>query len=319
MKRLLVLSLLLTMAVIGSTLFLRQTEQTENAENKPEVSAEVLSADAERSIKVLCGEEVTEMPVYDYLVQVVAAEMPVSFEPEALKAQAVAARTYLQRALDGHKHDNADICASSGCCQAYISSDMLKGKWGKNYDLYIEKIKTAVSETDGEYISYEGKPALAAFHSSSAGKTEDSGEVWNALPYLVSVDSPEKADEVPNYVSTVKSTDLDFRDTILCIMPEADMTGEAKDWVGEIKRSKSGRVESIVIGGKELAGTKLREAFSLRSTAFELEHKDGQFVFTVTGYGHGVGMSQYGANAMAKDGADYREILEHYYPGTVLS
>lgn len=319
MKRLLVLSLLLTMAVIGSTLFLRQSWQTEKAENKPEVSAEVLTADAERSIKVLCGEEVTEMTVYDYLVQVVAAEMPVSFESEALKAQAVAARTYLQRALDGHKHDNADICASSGCCQAFISTDMLKGKWGKNYDLYIEKIKTAVSETDGEYISYEGKPALAAFHSSSAGKTEDSGEVWNALPYLVSVDSPEKADEVPNYVSTVKSTDLDFRDTILCIMPEADMTGEAKDWVGEIKRSKSGRVESIVIGGKELAGTKLREAFSLRSTAFELEHKDGQFVFTVTGYGHGVGMSQYGANAMAKDGADYREILEHYYPGTVLS
>ena len=319
MKRLLILSLLLTMAVIGSTLLLRNPRQTENAENKPEASAEVLSADAERSIKVLCGEEVREMTVYDYLVQVVAAEMPVSFEPEALKAQAVAARTYLQRALDGHKHENADICAASDCCQAFISSDMLKGKWGKNYDLYIEKIKTAVSETDGEYISYEGKPALAAFHSSSAGKTEDSGEVWNALPYLVSVDSPEKADEVPNYVSTVKSTDLDFRDTILCIMPEADMTGEAKDWVGEIKRSKSGRVESITIGGKELAGTKLREAFSLRSTAFELEHKDGQFVFTVTGYGHGVGMSQYGANAMAKDGADYREILEHYYPGTVLS
>lgn len=319
MKRLLVLSLLLTMAVIGSSLLLRRDMTTEKAEETPEASAEVLSADAERSIKVLCGEEVKEMTVYDYLVQVVAAEMPVSFEPEALKAQAVAARTYLQRSLADGKHENADICAAYDCCQAFISYDMLKSKWGKNYDLYIKKITEAVSETDGQYISYEGKPALAAFHSSSAGKTEDSAAVWNPLPYLVSVDSPEKADDVPNYVSTVKSTDLDFRDTILCIMPEADMTGEAESWTGEIKRSGSGRVESIEIGGKEISGKKLREAFSLRSTAFELEHKDGQFVFTVTGYGHGVGMSQYGANAMAKDGCDYREILEHYYPGTVLS
>ena len=159
---------------------------------------------------------------------------------------------------------------------------------------------------------------FAAFHSSSAGATEASGSIWSERPYLISVSSPETEEDVPNFVSRVDCTELDFRDTLLSAHPEADFTGDASGWVGEISRDESGRVASVVLGGVSVSGTELRSLFALRSTAFELEY-DGGFHFTVTGYGHGVGMSQYGAKVMAEDGADYRAILAHYYTGCELT
>ena len=320
MKRMLAAALILTLAVLALPwLFkLDQAASPPDVPDGPQKTAEPLPGDKTRSIRLLEGEQVREISVFDYLTGVLAAEMPVSFEPEALKAQAVAARSYLQRGLLSPKHDNADICTSADCCQAYLSPEQLRTSWGEKYELYIEKITAAVEATDGQYLSYDGEPALAAFHSSSEGATEDSGAIWNGLPYLVSVDSPETAETVPNFVTTVRSADIDFRDTILYLKPEADMTGPADDWIGEVRLSDSGRVDSIVIGGVEFTGSELRRLFSLRSTDFELSRGDGEFVFTVKGYGHGVGMSQYGATAMAKDGADYKEILEHYYPGTSL-
>ena len=313
-------SLLLTIITLASVFAVGGGQKVEGETPKQSpVIAKKLSADEKRTVTVLVNDKPVEMSVHDYLARVVAAEMPVSFEPEALKAQAVAARTYLERALGSSKHDNADICTSFDCCQAYIGPKKLRKNWGENYDIYIQRIEDAVEQTDGEYISYEGKAALAAFHSSSAGATENSGAIWNELPYLVSVSSPETKENVPNYISKLKLKDIDFRDTILYLKPEADMTGEADTWVGDIKRNDSGRVQKAVIGGVEFTGAELRSLFSLRSTAFTLKHSNGQFVFTVTGYGHGVGMSQYGANIMAKNGSDYREILAHYYPGTTLS
>lgn len=320
MKRMLLSSLLLAVITLAAVLVVVKNQpQTSNTPQPTHITAQKLSADEKRRVTVLIGDKPYEMTVHDYLIKVVAAEMPVSFEPEALKAQAVAARTYLQRALASPKHDDADICASSDCCQAYSTEKKLREKWGEDYERYLEKITAAVEDTDGEYLSYEGKAALAAFHSSSAGVTENSGAIWNELPYLVSVSSPETAENVPNYISKQTLKDIDFRDTILYLKPEADMTGEAASWVSDIKRNDSGRVEKAVIGGVEFTGAELRKLFSLRSTAFELTHSDGQFTFTVTGYGHGVGMSQYGANAMAKNGSDYKDILAHYYPGTTLS
>lgn len=319
MKRMLAAALILTLAVLALPRFFKLEQPGATAApDEPQKTAQPLPGDKTRSIRLLEGEQVRDISVFDYLTGVLAAEMPVSFEPEALKAQAVAARSYLQRGLQSPKHDNADICASANCCQAYLSSEQLQASWGENYELYIKKITAAVESTDGQYLSYGGEPALAAFHSSSEGATEDSAAVWNGLPYLVSVDSPETAESVPNFVSTVRSADIDFRDTILYLKPEADMTGEADTWIGETKRSASGRVESIVIGGVSITGSELRTLFSLRSTDFELSRGEGEFVFTVKGYGHGVGMSQYGANTMAKSGADYKEILQHYYPGTTL-
>ena len=269
-------------------------------------------------MRVLINGDAVEMAAADYLTGVVAAEMPASFEFEALRAQAVAARTYAMYCESTGRHSGAQVCTDSGCCQAWLSRDELKARWGADYDVYYERLRAAVTETAGEYLSYEGQPVFAAFHSSSAGTTEDSGRVWNSVPYLISVSSPESAETVPGYVSTVDVSRLDFRDSILASCPEADFSTPEETWIGEIKRTPGGRVESVALGGREIKGTALRSMFSLRSTAFELEWTGEVFRFTVTGYGHGVGMSQYGANVMAQGGADYREILAHYYPGTEL-
>ena len=311
MKRLLVMALIMTLLSAALPYMLLRESDIPQAEARV---PQKLSADSESKIKLLIDAEVSELTVYDYIVGVVAAEMPVSFEPEALKAQAVAARTFLVHGKEKPKHDNADVCADHRCCQAYISRDELREKWGKSYDKYIKIIETAVSETDGEYLSFEGEAIYAAFHSSSAGMTEEGD-----YPYLHSVSSPENEESVPNYVTTLTLRDIDFRDTVLYLKPEADMTGEAETWIEKTELTDSGRVRSITVGGVEFTGAELRELFSLRSTAFEIEHADGEFTFTVTGYGHGVGMSQYGANAMAKNGADYKEILSHYYRGAVLT
>ena len=248
-------------------------------------------------LKVLAGDTVEEMTLGEYLVGVVRAEMPASFEPEALKAQAVAARTYtLYKMQTGGNHgDTADICTDSTCCQAYISEENARNNWGENADAYEEKIETAVRETDGETILYGGVPILAVFHSCSAGQTRSSGQVWvSDLPYLQAVSSPEPADSIPNYYSRVEFTAEEFREKVLASYPEADLSGES------------------------MKGSTLRSVLGLRSACFEWEAADGKLVFFVTGYGHGVGMSQYGANQMAKEGADYRTILTHYYTGVTV-
>ena len=286
---------------------------------KPEAALAKAPYPAPETVTVKTGDDVREMDMQSYLIGVVAAEMPASFEPEALKAQSVAARSYaLYCAATGRHGDTAQVCTDFACCQAWSDEDMLRRTWGDGYDEKLEKIGAAVEATAGEYLCYDGAPVFAAFHSSSAGATEDCGAVWSARPYLISVDSPETADEVPNYISSVELSALDFRDTVLYACPGADFTGDESGWIGEITRDESGRVASVVLGGEKLSGTELRSLFSLRSTAFTLKYTGGSFFFTVTGFGHGVGMSQYGANAMAKSGADYCEILAHYYPGTQL-
>lgn len=258
------------------------------------------------------------MDMQEYLMGVVSAEMPASFAAEALKAQAVAARSYAIYCAQTGKHGAADVCTDPGCCQAWKDEAARQSGWGENYGDYAQKIASAVAETEGQYLSYEGKAVFAAFHSSSAGATEDCGAVWNPLPYLVSVRSPETVLDVPNYISTLECAPIDFRDVLLSAYPEADFTGEPDTWIGPVVYDDSGRVESAELGGVRLRGTELRGLFSLRSTAFELRYSEGRFVFTVTGFGHGVGMSQYGAKVMAENGADYVEILAHYYTGTVL-
>ena len=270
------------------------------------------------SITVLTDGGAVTMDMQEYLVGVVAAEMPASFQEEALKAQAVAARTYAMYCALGQKHGDAQVCTDYTCCQAWQGEEALRQKWGGDYDACSQKIRAAVEATAGQYLSYEGQPVFAAFHSSSAGATEDCGQVWNPSPYLVSVSSPETAEDVPNFVSTVDCTPLDFRDTLLYAHPEADFTGEESSWIGEVRLDGSGRVASAVLGGVSMKGTELRQLFGLRSTAFCLEYTGESFRFTVTGYGHGVGMSQYGANVMAREGGTYTGILAHYYPGTVL-
>jgi len=284
----------------------------------PEPSPAV-SAPAAAALRVLHRGTLLSLPAEQYLIGVVAAEMPADFAPEALKAQAVAARSYTLYCARTGKHPDADVCTDYHCCQAWRSEEELRQAWGTDYEEKSSRVRSAVESTAGEVLRFGGEPVFAAFHSSSAGFTEDCGAIWNGLPYLVSVSSPETAESVPNYVSHVALSPVELRGSLLTVCPEADFTDPPEDWIGEIRRDGSGRVAEAVIGGASFSGVKLRELFSLRSTAFELSYADGVFRFTVTGYGHGVGMSQYGANVMAAEGADYRAILAHYYPGTELS
>ena len=278
-------------------------------------------ADEDISFTALSGGEAVETTMAEWLPGVVAGEMPASFEDEALKAQAVAARTYILSLMTSAKaaHPDAAVCDDPGCCKAHLTDAQMRDNWGDSYEANYAKITSAVHATDGQYLTYEGEAIEAVFHSSSAGMTEDSAEVWNARPYLVSVESPETAEDVPNYVTSVTVSAADFAAKISGAYPETDLSGEPITWLGPVTNDGSGRVDSAEIGGVQVPGTELRTLFSLRSTAFTLNYTDSGFLFTVTGYGHGVGMSQYGANVMAGSGSDYREILAHYYPGTELT
>ena len=278
--------------------------------------------DRQQMLRVLDGDTVRDMTMEDYLMGVTAAEMPASFAEEALKAQAVAARTYtLYKLISGGNHgDAADICTDSTCCQAYISQEAARSSWGEQADALEEKIRTAVTDTDGEAILYGGVPILAVFHSSSAGLTRAAGQVWqNDLPYLQPVDSPEASASIPNYYSRVDFSPETIREKLLARIPAADLAGDQKTWLKNAVRDSAGSVETVEVGGVTVKGSTVRAALGLRSACFEWELQDGRFAFYVTGHGHGVGLSQYGANAMAEAGADYKTILTHYYTGVTVA
>jgi len=274
-----------------------------------------------RTLRVLLEGTVQEMDVNQYLWGVVAAEMPASFEQDALKAQAVAARTYaLQRAQwQNPKHPDADVCGDYRCCQAYISPEKAAQNWGEMAAANTQKILRAVSETGKEVILYDDKLISALFHSSSSQETVDAVQVWgNSVPYLVGVKSPE-GEEVPNYRSEVKVDVETFRKTFLAAHPEAVLAGSPSSWFGTVEHSEGGSVSQITVGGVSVKGTELRSLYTLRSAAFTVEPGETEITFHVTGFGHGVGMSQYGANAMAKQGKSYRDILSWYYTGVAVT
>lgn len=264
-----------------------------------------------------------ELALEDYLWGVVAAEMPAAFQPEALKAQAVAARSYAcyQLLYPDDRHPEADVCTDFGCCQAWISREDRLEKWEDDREAeYAEKIKAAVSETAGEILVYEAQPVLAVFHASSAGSTRSAQAVWGqALPYLIPVSSPEDEEDAPNYYSVVEMTAEDFSTRFLAQYSKADLSGSCEGWFSEAETDDSGGPGRFQVGGVSVTAQELRSLCGLRSATFEVSCAEDLITFHVTGYGHGVGMSQYGANVMAKEGSDYREILAHYYPGTELT
>ena len=274
--------------------------------------------DKGRTVRLKTTEgEVVELTMAEYLWGVVAAEMPASFEEEALKAQACAARTYTVTKQGGvsDKHPEADVCADSTCCQAYIDRQTAEERWGENAAEYAAKIQRAVAGTDGLGILYQGQPIQALFFSSAAGKTVDAVEVWgNSVDYLKSVDSPE-GDEVPNYHSQAVLSAEEVKSLTLAAYPAADLSGDPSGWFGQASRNDGGGVISLPLGGVTLTGSQVRSLFSLRSAVFTVSWDGTCFTFDVTGYGHGVGMSQYGANAMARDGSSFQDILTWYYTG----
>jgi len=271
--------------------------------------------DEAHTLRILLDDgSVAELTLADYLWRVVAAEMPASFEPEALKAQAVCARTYtLWKQGAGLHGEEADLCANSACCQACLDPARGAEKWGSQEGEYREKIARAVSETDGQVLTYEGAPIQALFFSSSTHSTEDAAAVWgSSLPYLVPVDSPE-GEEVPNYRTTVTVTAEEMKK--LAKAAGATLGKDPGTWISAVSYTSSGRVAELKFGNITLSGGGARSLFSLRSACFTVEEEGGLFTFSVTGYGHGVGMSQYGANAMAAQGSSWQEIVTHYYTG----
>ena len=276
--------------------------------------------DAQITLAVLTEKGVETLTMAEYLPMALAGEMPASFAPEALKAQAVALRTYAlyYRAQRKSAHPDADVCASPGCCAALARPDALWEAWGAQYDAYARKLSDAVRETDGQYLVWEDQPALTVFHASSAQRTEAGAALGLDRQYLVSVDTPETEERVRNLYSTVEVSAEEFAAAVRSVLPGAELSGAPETWLGPVRLDAAGRVSAAEIGGAELSGLALRQLFSLRSTDFTLCWSDGRFLFRVRGYGHGLGMSQYGANLMAGDGADYAAILRHYYPGTAL-
>ena len=274
--------------------------------------------DRGRAVRLQTKEgEIVELTMDEYLWGVVAAEMPASFQEEALKAQACAARTYtaIREASGSDKHPGADICGDSTCCQAYIQRSAAEARWGLSAGEYSQKIEAAVAGTDGLGILYQGQPIQALFFSSASGRTTDAVEVWgNSVDYLKSVDSPE-GEEVPNYRTQVVLGAEEVEALVLASYPGADLSGDPGAWFGQAVCNEGGGVISIPLGGVSLTGGQVRSLFSLRSASFTVTWDGAQFTFDVTGYGHGVGMSQYGANAMAKEGSTFRDILTWYYTG----
>ncbi len=280
-------------------------------------------SDRETVLRVLHGGKIEEMTMADYLVGVLRAEMPASFEPEALKAQAIAARTYTLYKMRGGPiaaHPDADACDDITCCKAYKTAEDAAADWGGMALYYEEKLARAVQETDGKVLLYGGEPILAVFCSSTAGHTQNAGAVWQSdLPYLQSVSSPENEELVPNYYSVETFTPEELRARFLAAHPEAELSGAPEGWIGEAERSDAGFVTAIAVGGVSVRGNELRTILGLRSPSFTVDVSPEGFTFRVTGYGHGVGMSQYGANAFARQGLSAEEILTHYFTGAVVS
>lgn len=246
------------------------------------------------------------VPFEDYVVGVLAGEMPVSFELEALKAQAVAARTYVMKKMSDNYKKDYDI-VDTVQNQVYLSEDDLKTKWQDKYQERINKIKTAVIETKGEYLSYEGKIIEAFFFSTSVGKTENSEDVFKeALPYLRSVDSSWDEEVSPVFNDKEEYSLLEFYDRL-------NLKYSDKINLDILETTSTGRIKKIKINNKEFTGSEVYKALDLRSTFFTINQVGSNVVIETKGYGHGVGMSQYGALAMAKKGYKYDEILKHYY------
>ncbi|MBQ1281947.1 MAG: stage II sporulation protein D [Oscillospiraceae bacterium] len=252
-----------------------------------------------------------ELPLDAYLASVLLQEMPASFAEEAHKAQAVAARTFtLRNIYEGSRHADADVCGDSGCCQCYLDEAEGRACYGDAYDEVLSQAREAVAATDGQVLTYEDELIVAAYFSSAAGATETAAAVWGGeVPYLQSVSSPEE----------IRSAEQRFtEEEIRAAFPETSLSANPAAWFGAAEKTEGGSVASMEVGGIAFSGAEIRSRLGLRSANFSVAVTEDGIVFEVFGSGHGVGMSQYGADAMAAAGQSYAEILAHYYPGTVL-
>ena len=258
---------------------------------------------------------------FEYVCGSVAAEMPLMYHEEALKAQAIACYTNSLRLKNSKNKsglNGADISDNPATQQGYLTREERREKWGDDYQKYESKLETIVKAVEGEYLTYDGEYCLCAFSAICTGTTESAENVWGEkIPYLVSVKS--SGDTLsPQYSSTNTFTKSQFISIMKDLGVSINSKTNLEDIIGKSKTSKAGTVLKIEINKKSLTGEQMRSAFSLRSSAFKITATENEVIFKVSGYGHGVGMSQYGADYMARQGSTYDEILKHYYKGVNL-
>lgn len=264
--------------------------------------------------------EVEDVELDSYLCNVVSAEMPADYEKEALKAQAIVARTYTVYKINNKKHEEADICDDSTCCQAWISKEDRLAKWeATKRESNWQKIEEAVNETKGKIITYNNEPINAFFHSNSGGTTEIPVNVWGGTgyPYLQVVETAGE-EGYSQYSSEVELTNEELINKLKEKYPDIQIDFNNNEDIKIVEYTDSNRVKTIKFGNHEISGVEARTIFGLKSTNFEVEKQNGKVKFSVKGYGHGVGMSQTGADSMAKEGKKYEDIIKHFYIGVEI-
>lgn len=268
--------------------------------------------------------KVAKVKERDYVIGSVCAEMPPTFHTEALKAQAVASHTYALRLREQQKASadetlkGADFSADPSNWLGYVTREQAKERFGENFDLYYGKIEAAVDEVLHIGLAYNDYPIVAAYHAISPGTTENSENIWSSsCDYLKSVDSSGDA-IAPGYETSVTLSKAEVQKILTTAYPSITLDPSEKKWVQILSTSSSGTVLTASVGNETLTGTQVRSLFGLRSPHFTVTCADGSFIFDVKGYGHGVGLSQYGADYMGRQGSDYTEILTHYYTGVSL-
>lgn len=261
-------------------------------------------------------QKVVEVKTAEYLLGVLAAEMPATNSAEALKAQTVASYTFAYRKAVQNKKSDYDLTNDSSLDQGYIDSEARKAKWGEKQAEYEKKLKDIIAKVEDMLIVYNNEPIFAAYHAISPGNTEAAENVWGtAYPYLKSKSSAYDLLS-PQFLSEVKITASDFKNKLISL--GVTPSDDAAKYIGKNAKTTAGTVKKITLCGKEFTGAEIRTAFNLRSAAFDIAFSNDTFIFTVNGYGHGVGMSQFGANYMAEQGSTYTEILNAYYEGVKI-
>ena len=306
-----VLAVIMGMILPGITLnwAVEREEPTEPAHRQPELILEKLTM--QMRLRKEDGTLQT-MDMDTYLVGVILAELPSNFQPEAKKAQAVVARTYARKAwITGGKHHDGSVCADPSCCQAYISPEEYLNQLGS--ETAVEEARSAAIATANQVLTYEGQLIEATYFSCSGGSTEDAAAVWGTdFPYLRAVDSPGE-EYALHHTDRIYVTKGDFAAAL-----GLRLSGDPSEWIGSTTYTAGGGVDTIEIGGENFTGKELRSLLGLRSTAFSMNPDEFGIAITTKGFGHRVGMSQYGADAMAEGGSSYEEILAHYYRGASL-
>lgn len=278
----------------------------------PTVGSEQVSTDA-LTVRVINQEGVLEEVDLDtYLVGVLLGEVPADFEMDAIMAQAVVARTYaLRRNLKKDKHSEGAVCVNHSCCQGYRDVQSYLDAGGTEET--ITRMRQAVDSTKNLVLTFNGELIEATYFSNSGGRTEDAQSVWGSdIPYLQAVDSPGE-ESYGHYTDTVKFTTDEFQQLL-----GDELLGRSGTWIKSVTYTPGGGVDTIKIGNVTYTGTKIRSLLGLRSTAFVITASGDSIIITTKGFGHRVGMSQYGADAMAVQGSDYKSILAHYYQNTTL-